>query len=134
MAFVRSGIVTFRYPSTQVIGERQYFSHCQVQRFRNVLSQLEGAHRRLVLTRESLTQWRSQGQSSLKGYASLLEKLWKAGEVGTTEYLVQLRQALDTRVAGEALQGKAWLAWADWLSAAGRVQAWLGIRTAGAVQ
>lgn len=102
--------------------------------FRNVLSQLEGAHRRLVLTRESLTQWRSQGQPSLKGYASLLEKLWKAGEVGTTEYLVQLRQALDTRVAGEALQGKAWLAWADWLSAAGRVQKWLGIRTVGGAQ
>lgn len=102
--------------------------------YRKVLSQLEGAHRRLVLTRDSLAQWRTQGQPKLKGYASLLERLWKAGEIGTTEYLVQLQQALDTRIAGEAVQGKAWLAWADWLSAAGRAQKWLGIRELGGVQ
>ncbi len=102
--------------------------------FRNVLSQLQGAHRRLELTRESLTQWRSQGQPNLKGYATLLERLWKAGEIGSTEYLVQLRQVLDTRIAGEAVQGKAWLAWTDWLSAAGRVQEWLGIPRVGGGQ
>ncbi len=102
--------------------------------FRNVLTQLQGAHQRLVLTRESLTQWRSQGQPNLKGYATLLERLWQAGEIGSTEYLVQLRQVLDTRIAGEAVQGKAWLAWADWLSAAGRVQEWLGIPRVGGVQ
>ncbi len=103
-------------------------------RYRNVLSRLEGAHRRLVLTRESLTQWRGLGQPNLKGYASLLERLWKAGEIGTAEYLVQLQQALDTRIAGEAVQGKAWLAWADWISAAGRAQKWLGIRELGGAQ
>lgn len=102
--------------------------------YRNVLAQLEGAHRRLVLIRKSLTQWQSQGQRHLKGYTSLLEKLWKAGEIGTAEYLVQLQQALDTRIAGEELKGKAWLAWADWLSAAGEVQKWLGIRTTGVDQ
>ena len=103
-------------------------------RFRNVLTQLVGAHRRLLLTREAFVQWQSQGQPTLKGYAALLERLWNTGEIGTSEYLVQLRQALDTQAAGEAVQAKAWLAWVEWLSAAGRVQQWLGIRTERDVQ
>jgi cobalt-zinc-cadmium efflux system outer membrane protein len=103
-------------------------------RFRNVLARLDGAHRRLTLMRDALTQWEAQGQPSLEGYAELLEQLWNAGEFGTTDYLVQLRQALDTRIAGAALEGKARFAWVDWLSASGRVQQWLGIQGAGGVR
>lgn len=99
--------------------------------FRTVLARLEGARRRLDLTHRSLARWHSQGQPNFMDYLTLLEKLWHAGEIGTTDYLLQLRQVQDTRMAGEALRGKAWVAW---LSATGRVQAWLGIQQEGVVQ
>lgn len=102
--------------------------------FRLIRVRLDGARRRFDLTRGSLAQWRDQGQPNLSDYTILLERLWRAGEMGSAEYLVQLRQALDTRIAGEEVQGKTWLAWVDWLSAAGRVQEWLGIRQAGDIQ
>ncbi len=100
-------------------------------RFRDVLYQLKGAHRRLLLTRESLIQWQNHGQPHLKGYMELLDRLWESGEVGSSEYLAQMRQTLDTRIAGELVRAKAWSAWADWLNASGRVQVWLGISSLG---
>ncbi len=99
--------------------------------FRNVQAGLRGAGRRLTLTLQALTRWRDEGQPLLTDYSALLERLWRAGEIGSTEYLVQLGQALDTRIAGEGVRGKAWRAWADWLSASGGVQEWLGITVPG---
>jgi cobalt-zinc-cadmium efflux system outer membrane protein len=56
---------------------------------------------------------------------ALLEKLWRAGEIGTSDYLVQLKQSLDTALSGLDLQSQAWQAWFDYLSAAGRLTDWV---------
>ena len=56
---------------------------------------------------------------------ALLEKLWRAGELGTSDYLVQLKQSLDTALSGLDLQAQAWQAWFDYLSAAGRLTDWI---------
>ena len=56
---------------------------------------------------------------------ALLEKLWRAGEIGTSDYLVQLKQSLDTALSGLELQAQAWQAWFDYLSAAGRLTDWI---------
>ena len=56
---------------------------------------------------------------------ALLEKLWRAGELGTSDYLVQLKQSLDTALSGLELQSQAWQAWFDYLSAAGRLTDWI---------
>lgn len=58
--------------------------------------------------------------------AALLERLWQAGEIGTSDYLVQLKQSLDTALSGIALENETWQAWIDHLSAAGRLIAWTG--------
>ncbi len=57
--------------------------------------------------------------------AALLEKLWRAGELGTSDYLVQLKQSLDTALSGLALESQTWQAWFDYLTAAGRLTDWL---------
>ena len=57
--------------------------------------------------------------------AALLEKLWRAGEIGTSDYLVQLKQSLDTALSGLDLQSQAWQAWFDYLAAAGRLTDWI---------
>ncbi|MET0935629.1 MAG: TolC family protein [Luteibacter sp.] len=57
--------------------------------------------------------------------ARLLEKLWQAGEIGTSDYLMQLKQSLDTALAAVALKSQAWQAWFDYLTAAGRLVDWI---------
>lgn len=56
---------------------------------------------------------------------ALLEKLWRAGEISTSDYLVQLKQSLDTALSGLDLESQVWQAWFDYLSAAGRLTDWI---------
>ena len=60
---------------------------------------------------------------------ALLEKLWRAGEISTSDYLVQLKQSLDTALSGLELESQAWQAWFDYLTAAGRLNDWIDGRT-----
>lgn len=61
--------------------------------------------------------------------AALLEKLWRAGEIGTSDYLMQLKQSIDTALSALALQSQVWQAWFDYLCAAGRLVDWIDGRT-----
>jgi len=62
----------------------------------------------------------------------LLERLWRASEISTSDYLVQLKQSLDTALSGLQLQSQTWQAWFDYLSTSGRLVDWLGQRLPGA--
>ena len=64
----------------------------------------------------------------------MLEKLWRAGEISTSDYLVQLKQSLDTALSGLELESQAWQAWFDYLTAAGRLNDWLAGNTQDANQ
>ncbi len=55
----------------------------------------------------------------------LIQRLWQGGEMSTTDYLVQLKQRLDSQIAGAELRERAWQAWGDWLKASGTVEEWL---------
>ena len=57
--------------------------------------------------------------------AALLDKLWQAGEISTSDYLVQLKQSLDTALSGIALESQTWQAWFDYLAASGRLTEWV---------
>ncbi|TCK17866.1 cobalt-zinc-cadmium efflux system outer membrane protein [Thiogranum longum] len=88
---------------------------------------LQGAAQRYSVTRAALNYWEKSGQPSLKGRIDLLKRLWESGEIGTTEYLIQLQQTLDTQASAIKLQGAVWTAWIDWLIASGRTTHWLGL-------
>ncbi len=70
--------------------------------------------------------WRDEGEQSLTQRIALLEKLWRAGEIGSTDYLLQVQQTLDTRIAAVELHGDLWDAWVGWLAASGQLLQWLG--------
>jgi cobalt-zinc-cadmium efflux system outer membrane protein len=57
--------------------------------------------------------------------AALLERLWQAGELDTSDYLVQLKQNLDTALSTLTLEAQTWQAWFDYLAAAGRLPEWI---------
>ena len=58
--------------------------------------------------------------------ADLLERLWRAGELSTADFLTQLNQSLDTAFAGSDLQSQASRATVEALYATGRLDAWVG--------
>lgn len=71
--------------------------------------------------------WEASGAPRLSQRTDLLNRLWLAGELDTTDYLVQLKQALDTEVSAIEQRGRMWRAWADWLAASGQADHWLNL-------
>ena len=82
---------------------------------------------RYRLTREAWQEWRQAGDISLQRQSDVLQRLWQAGELGTTDYLLQLTQSLDTYASAVELRGSLWKGWVDYLAASGRLDAWLGL-------
>jgi cobalt-zinc-cadmium efflux system outer membrane protein len=87
------------------------------------------ATERYRLTLDAWRSWAQTGQTNLGQQSELLQRLVAAGELSTTDYLVQLNQTLDTAASALELRRQMWLAWLEWLAAAGRIEAWLGIST-----
>lgn len=94
---------------------------------RQARARLVSTSERYRLTREAWLAWREAGEFSLQRQTTLLQRLWQAGELSTTDYLVQLAQSLDTQADATELHGDLWHAWVDWLAASGGVESWLGL-------
>lgn len=88
---------------------------------------LRAATQRYLLTRDAWREWRETGAANLSEQTELLERLWRTGELDLTDYLVQLNQTLDTQASAIELQSELWLAWFEWLAAAGQIGAWLAL-------
>jgi len=95
--------------------------------YRTSRARLISTARRFGLSRQAWDDWLQTGQISLESQAQLLERLWRAGELSTADYLVQLKQTLDTRTAAAELHGSLWQAWFEWLAASGKTESWLGL-------
>ena len=96
-------------------------------RVRRARSAVQAAAQRYRVTRSALAYWEQTGLSSLRGRIDALQRLWKSGEIDTTDYLVQLQQTLDTRISAVELQRATWDAWLAWLEASGTTEQWLGL-------
>ncbi|GJM09553.1 MAG: transporter [Lysobacteraceae bacterium] len=88
-------------------------------------SRFISARDRYQLSRDAWVDWQNTGQSSLTNQTEQLEKLWQAGEISTTDYLVQLTATLDIQQSALDLRESLWRAWFEWLSASGQVDGWL---------
>ncbi|MBB3228252.1 cobalt-zinc-cadmium efflux system outer membrane protein [Luteibacter sp. Sphag1AF] len=75
--------------------------------------------------RNALDAFRQSRANALDERTATLGRLWEAGEISTADYLVQLKQSLDTSLAGVALENQTWQAWFDYLVAAGRLNDWI---------
>lgn len=90
---------------------------------------LTEAQARYSALRAATRAFRSGRAAAFEDRTALLEKLWRAGEISTSDYLVQLKQSLDTALSGLELENQAWQAWFDYLTAAGRLTDWIDGRT-----
>lgn len=89
-------------------------------------ARLQEAQESYAALRDAAMAFRHGRAAAFEERSTLLEKLWRAGEIGTSEYLVQLKQSLDTALSGQQLESRTWQAWFDYLTAAGRLEDWLG--------
>ena len=95
--------------------------------FRRTRARMIATRDRYQLTYSAWQNWTRTGLLSLRNQTALIGTLWRSGEIDTTDYLVRLRQALDTEVAAMELYGDLWQAWFDWLAASGQIDTWLGL-------
>lgn len=99
-----------------------------------VRAQLQEAQARYDALLGAAKAFRTGRAAAFEERTVLLEKLWRAGEISTSDYLVQLKQSLDTALSGLELESRAWQAWFDYLAAAGRLNDWIDGRTQDALQ
>lgn len=90
---------------------------------------LQETQARYAALRGAAEAFRRGRAAAFEDRTALLEKLWRAGEISTSDYLVQLKQSLDTALSGQQLESDAWQSWFDYLTAAGRLTDWLDGRT-----
>lgn len=73
------------------------------------------------------SRWQGSRGTDVERRANLLEKLWREGELSTADYLLQLKQTLDTQLAGAELEARVWRNYADYLAATGQLERWAGL-------
>lgn len=121
--FVRN---RFNYEVTAAQAEHSQAQQISDDVMQRAYARLTSAVERYELSRGAWSDWVLTGQSSLTSQTEQLQKLWQAGELSTTDYLVQLRQTLDVQESALDLRQALWRAWFEWLWASGQVDAWLG--------
>ena len=72
-------------------------------------------------------RWQASRGTDVERRATLLERLWREGELSTADYLLQLKQTLDTQLAGAELEARLWRSYADYLAATGQLERWAGL-------
>jgi len=72
--------------------------------------------------------WRKYGRNSVDLQLSLIKKLWQSGDISASDYLLQLKQALETRATGLKLRNQLWQVAFEWMSLTDRLDDWLNIQ------
>ncbi len=93
--------------------------------------ELEADRRRAIdsyaATQSAWMRWQASRGTDVERRTTLLERLWREGELSTADYLQQLKQTLDTQLAGAELEARLWRSYADYLAATGQLEGWAGL-------
>lgn len=92
--------------------------------YQQSLAQMQASARQYRASYAAWERWQSASGTRVEDGIELLDKVWKVREIGTSDYLVQLKQLLDGRAAGEELKYQTWRAWAEWLASSGQWNTW----------
>jgi len=98
------------------------------------------ARGRLIVTTEryknllnAWNSWRENSRSSVDQQLVLIKQLWQAGDISASDYLLQLKQALETQASGFELRNQLWQVAFDWMSQTNTIDNWLSIEVMPAV-
>lgn len=71
--------------------------------------------------------WRDNSRDSVDQQLKLIKQLWEAGDISAADYLLQLKQAIETQAAGLELRNQLWQVAFDWMSLTNTIDNWLNI-------
>ncbi len=98
------------------------------QAFLDIRRDIKSLTRHYQLTFSAWRQWQASGQVSVNRQLRILKRLWQAGDISTTDYLVQIKQNLDTQSAGIELNSTLWVSWLTWLETTAQIESWLQLK------
>lgn len=87
---------------------------------RQTQAEIEGSAERYQILYQTTLNWQHISAKPLSDGMTLIGRLWQGGEINSTDYLVQVKQRVDSQIAGAELEGRAWQAWVAWLKASGQ--------------
>ncbi len=116
----------FNYEVTAAVAELGQAQQESRDVSRRAYTRLIGAHERYQVSHDAWADWEQTGELSLQRQGELLRRLWEAGEIDTTDYLVQLTLTMNTRESALDLREAMWRAWFEWLVASGQIDQWIG--------
>ena len=88
-------------------------------------TRLQSAAETYQLTYAAWQSWQKVAGNSLQKQTALLMRLWKAGELSTSDYLVQLNQIKQAQFNHVELKGNVWKSWFNWLASNNQIKKWL---------
>ena len=92
---------------------------------RQLAAKLDSSVLSYQINRNAWIAWQKTGKQSLQQQTQLLDRLWRTGELSTTDYLVQLKQSLDTEAGAIEQRRRMWQTWIDLLATSGDIESWL---------
>lgn len=109
------------------VARKEYLQAEQLaqQAYRDLQGSIRSQTKHYQLTQHAWQLWQSAGRVSMNRQLKLLKRLWRAGDLSTTDYLVQIKQNLDTQSAGIELHSTLWSSWLTWLDATAQIESWL---------
>ncbi len=92
---------------------------------RQTISRLNGTRRRFEASQQAWLAWQNTGAAELGKQRDLLIRLWEAGELGATQYLIQYNQTFEAESASTQLKAGYWQSWFAYLDASNSIPQWL---------
>ncbi|GBE09310.1 outer membrane efflux protein [bacterium BMS3Abin11] len=98
---------------------------------RDLKARVLSSTQRYRLLRSAFDAWRKSGRGHIDSQLALTKRLWRSGDMSTTDYLVQLKQALDTQASGIELRNQMWRSSFEWMKDTAIIDDWLKITNTG---
>jgi len=97
--------------------------------YRNTRANLVSTTERYQNLLKAWNNWRQYSRDSVQQQLQLIKQLWQAGDLSAADYLLQLKQALETQATGLELRNQLWQVAFDWMSLTASIDDWLNINT-----
>jgi len=96
--------------------------------FREIRAQIISTNERYKALLHAWQNWQDKSRNSVDQQLRLLKKMWQVGDISTTDYLLQLKQALETKATGIELRNQLWQVAFEWMSMVSTLDDWLNIQ------
>lgn len=117
------------YSAEVDIAKQRFVSHEHRARiaYRDTRALLLTTFERYKSLLKAWNAWREQSRDSVEQQLILIKKLWLAGDINATDYLMQLKQALETKATELELRNQLWQVAFEWMSLTATIDNWLNI-------